>query len=113
MADDWDPATEAGTMLSGCCDEVFGDAPPKDLRTTVRPGAATAVLLTESVGARMLVLGSRGHGGFTGLLLGSVSAACAEHALCPALIIHGDELPPAVEPDAGRTPRAPAAEESR
>jgi nucleotide-binding universal stress UspA family protein len=38
----------------------------------------------------MLIVGSRGHGGFSGLLLGSVSANCAEHATCPVLVIHGD-----------------------
>ncbi|MGW3449252.1 universal stress protein [Streptomyces sp. NPDC001076] len=103
IADDWDPAAEAGAMLSECCDEVFGTTPPKDLKKTVAAGAATAALLDVSVGARMLVLGSRGHGGFTGVLLGSVSAACAEHAPCPTLIIHGDGLPPVAAPGADRT----------
>ena len=47
------------------------------------------MLIDESISAEMLVLGSRGHGGFAGLLLGSVSSACAEHAHCPVLVVHG------------------------
>ncbi len=56
----------------------------------VREGGAAKVLLEASTGADMLVVGSRGHGGFSGLLLGSVSAGVSEHASCPVLIIHGD-----------------------
>lgn len=98
IADDWDPVTEARAMLTACCAEVLGDDQPPDLRLTVLEGPATAALLSASAGARMLILGSRGHGGFAGLLLGSVSAACAEHAACPTLIIHGDDLPPGASP---------------
>jgi nucleotide-binding universal stress UspA family protein len=38
----------------------------------------------------MLVLGSRGHGGFRGLLLGSIGNQCSHHARCPVVIIRGE-----------------------
>jgi nucleotide-binding universal stress UspA family protein len=54
---------------------------------SVREGAAAAVLLDAAGGADLLVVGSRGHGGFTGMLLGSVGQHCARHARCPVAII--------------------------
>jgi nucleotide-binding universal stress UspA family protein len=50
-------------------------------------GAAAKVLVTEAEKAELLVVGSRGHGGFAGLLLGSVSQQCAQHAPCPVVIV--------------------------
>jgi nucleotide-binding universal stress UspA family protein len=60
-------------------------------------GPAARVLI-EAVGADdLLVVGSRGHGGFTSLLLGSVSQQCALHAPCPVVIVRGAKTPDANE----------------
>jgi nucleotide-binding universal stress UspA family protein len=54
-------------------------------------GNAAQVLLDASDGADLLVVGSRGHGGFTEALLGSVSQHCVHHARCPVVVIRGRE----------------------
>ncbi len=61
------------------------------VRQIVRQGFPAQVLLDAADGAGLLVVGSRGHGGFAGLLLGSVSQQCAHHATCPVVIVrpHG------------------------
>jgi len=90
----WNPEADATKCLTDSVDEAFGAERPAGLRLLVREGLPANVLLDESQGATMLMVGSRGHGGFTGLLLGSVSARCAEHATCPVLIVRGN--PPAL-----------------
>ncbi len=92
----WNPAQDAEDVLTATIDKVFGDRRPAGFQQTVQDGNAAKVLLEASKGARMLVVGSRGHGGFAGLLLGSVSAACAEHATCPVLVLHRQTPPPPV-----------------
>src|SRR5437764_9087657 len=50
-------------------------------------------LLAEAEHARDLVVGSRGLGGLTGMLLGSTSATVAQHASCPVVVVHGPGAP--------------------
>jgi len=84
----WRPDVDADTVLTETLDEVFGDDRPAGLEAHVVHGSARTVLIDASRGASLLVVGSRGHGGFAGLLLGSVSSACSEHAHCPVLVLH-------------------------
>lgn len=86
---DWHPAEDARAMLEHVVAEVLGDD-HDPIKLTVSEGNPARVLAHMSADATALVVGSRGHGGFTGLLLGSVSARCAERATCPVLVVHGE-----------------------
>ena len=87
---EYNPKEDAKKALEATILDVFGEERPDHLTAEVYEGSASSGLLSASKDAAMLVVGSRGHGGFAGLLLGSVSAACAEHAVCPVLVIHGE-----------------------
>ena len=87
---EWQPGAETAKALTATIDEVFGAERPAGLQLRVHEGNPAKVLLDLSDGALLLVVGSRGHGGFAGLLLGSVSEKVAEHATCPVLVVHGD-----------------------
>jgi nucleotide-binding universal stress UspA family protein len=89
-----DPEAETVITLRDTVQTVFGDEPPLRIHTKVQEGNAARVLLQSAEGAQMLVVGSRGRGGFAGLLLGSVSASVAEHASCPVVVVHGQNGPP-------------------
>lgn len=67
--------------------EVLGDSGGLDVRRSVEEGTPAHVLITASEGADLLVVGSRGRGGFSSLALGSVGQACVHHAHCPVLIV--------------------------
>jgi nucleotide-binding universal stress UspA family protein len=97
---EWPPEDDAKSLQREAVTDVFGDTPPEGLATRVIPGPAAPTLIEESAAAGMLVLGSRGHGGFIGLLLGSVSAYCAEHAHCPVLIVHSSPREGSATPQA-------------
>lgn len=69
---------------------ILGDNPGFELECLVERGRASKVLVELARGADMLVVGSRGHGGFTGLLIGSVSQQVATHTSAPVVVIVKD-----------------------
>jgi nucleotide-binding universal stress UspA family protein len=79
-----------GKMLAQAVAEVVGD-PRVEVRESVVLGNAAEVLLEKANGAELLVVGSRGHGGFSGALLGSVGQHCVQHAHCPVVVIRHAE----------------------
>ena len=77
-------------------DETISDAISAAVGTSrvrvsaqVKEGNAAQVLLDAAAGADLLVVGSRGHGGFAEALLGSVSQHCVHHAPCAVVIVRG------------------------
>jgi nucleotide-binding universal stress UspA family protein len=68
-------------------ERLRADAPGVEIEARAVEGPAAAVLGDVAKGADLLVLGTRGHGGFSGLLLGSVSQQVSHHAPCPLVLV--------------------------
>jgi len=75
-----------GALEEAVC-EVLGDLSWVTLR--VEQGHPSVALVEASRDAGLLVVGSHGHGSFAGLLLGSVSQFCVQHAHCPVVVVRG------------------------
>jgi len=88
------PASVTGEVEQGKRDELdqavaasLGDRPSVPVEREVVYGHPAQVLTEQSKDADLLVVGNRGHGGFTGMLLGSVSMQCVTHAACPVTVV--------------------------
>jgi nucleotide-binding universal stress UspA family protein len=77
----------AAKVIADTIAEVCGRGEPVTIISRVVEGNAAQVLLDASAGAELLVVGSRGHGGFLEALLGSVGQHCVHHATCPVVVI--------------------------
>ncbi|MDT3445061.1 MULTISPECIES: universal stress protein [unclassified Pseudofrankia] len=81
----WEEGARQG--LDGALAAVFGDKLPDGVRAELRHGLPASVLVEAGKHADLVVVGSRGHGGFVSALLGSVSTAVIHHATGPVLVV--------------------------
>ena len=82
-----DPGRLAADNLVQVIKEVLGDDPPVLVQPLIKAGNPAEVLIEESEDAALLVVGTRGRGGFAGLVLGSVSQHVAAYAKCPVAVV--------------------------
>lgn len=78
---------EARQALKETVEQVLGATEPVTIQTQVVEGPPALMLLKAAEDADLLVVGSRGHGAFAGMLLGSVSGHCVHHAACPVVVV--------------------------
>lgn len=88
VVEDWDLLrSSAEQFAKTIVEETVGEPADVEITTIAVHGMPTPVLVQAAEEADLLVVGSRGRGGFRGLLLGSVSHQCAQHARCPVVIV--------------------------
>lgn len=82
-----DAESAAAEVLAEALELVKADGASPEIESVVRGGQPASVLVEEAAEADLLVVGSRGRGGFRELMLGAVSQQCAHHARCPVVIV--------------------------
>jgi len=82
---------QAREVLDGVVDGTDTAGLAEPVERIVACGHPASTLVDMAKGADLLVVGSRGRGGFAGLLLGSVSTYCVHHAACPVLVVRPHE----------------------
>ena len=82
-----DPSQRTADDLLQVIKEELGEEPPVLVQPLAKQGRPAKVLIEESAEADLLVVGPRGHGGFAGLVLGSVSQHVAAYAKCPVTVV--------------------------
>lgn len=95
----------AEELLERALADVGDETRDVEIERQVVQGTPAEVLLAAATPDDLLVVGSRGHGGFARLLLGSVSLQCVHHAPCPVVVVH-PRKPPATGDESGATAQA-------
>lgn len=100
----WAPGAYAGEDLAQIAQKNLDDTidevragleQPVEVGTRVLQGPAAMLLPEVAAGAQLLVVGSRGHGAFAGMVLGSVSQHCVQHLTCPVVVVPPSDPTPA------------------
>jgi nucleotide-binding universal stress UspA family protein len=94
-------------------DEELGHEPGIQIEVLATTMAPAAALIEKSASADLLVVGSRGRGGFRGLVLGSVSMQCMLHAHCPVTVVHAEPARLAATKPAGEAPAEHGLDDAR
>ncbi|WP_214369161.1 universal stress protein [Pseudonocardia sp. H11422] len=89
----------AQDQVAAAAEEATRTAPGVAIEQDVVTGYPVPVLGAEAARAQLVVLGDRGLGGFTGLLVGSVAVAMAAHASCPVVVVRGGTQDGAPRPE--------------
>jgi len=92
-AENFDPEADARQMVEGIVQTVRHEHPNLTVHTEVIEGHPAPALIDASQGVELLVVGSRGHGAFVGMMLGSVSEHCVTHAQCPVVVVRHPREP--------------------
>ncbi len=91
MPTDFDLGPYYDRALRGIVQEFAGEHPAVAVSAVPIEGDPAKVLVAAARDADLLVVGTRGHGEFVDILLGSVSEYCTTHASCPVVVVHGSQ----------------------
>lgn len=87
LTEEPDMVVQADELLLKMVDPILATRPGVRVTTRAVQGQPAPTLLDAAAGADLLVVGSRGRGGFAGLRLGSVSQQCVHHSPCPVVVV--------------------------